>query len=134
VLSNHTFNPQWFLHAIIKFLHFCDVFIHIFIVSLLKLCYFQYEKKKTFIWSKKIYANILNKDLHVLFCSTSNPLIMLTFSLSTILKKIAFIVFVFGYQWFQRCKTILNSIRKVLGSLFCPPLNKCTIAMVNFQS
>jgi len=118
VLSNRTFNLQCFLHAIITFLHFCDVFIHIFIVSLLKLCYFQYERNKTFISSKKIYTNILNKDSHVLFCSTSNPLTMLMFSFSTILKEIAFIVFVFGHQWFQRCKLFQILLERFWGLYF----------------
>lgn len=31
----------------------------------------------------------------------------------------------------SKMQTILNSIKKVLGSLFCPPSNKGTIAMVN---
>jgi hypothetical protein len=111
---------------LLRFFFFFDIniigtFIGIlFIVFLLKLCYFQYEKKKT---CKIFYTNILNKDSHVLFCSTSNPLIMLMFSLSTILKKICIHCFCVWVPMVSKMQTILNSIKNLLGSLFCAPLN-----------
>lgn len=37
------------------------------------------------------------------------------FSLSTILKEIAFIVFLFGYQWFQRCKLFWIPLERFWG-------------------